>query len=152
MHGSGEKGAAFTGRTWLEKRITGGLWSYRPGAVTRNEEEGLEVQLYELDTSSQIFDCDVLVSLGAPVVYATLCAMQRDIIGREDPLSFGNCSCLRHTWYLGANKPADMSQWSASGERVNEVRFLMECGELIFVLPSKIDHGTGSMEITGVFE
>ena len=81
-------GPAFTKATLLSKELVPGLFTcqfYAFDEPTRSEEERLETKVFSLSCPDKVYERDMLMALGAPVVYASLCAM----LGAQSPMVWG---------------------------------------------------------------
>ena len=147
-------GPAFMKITLLSMELVPGLFTHKfcaPGDPTRVEEEGLKVKVLNLDSPIKVYERDMLIALGAPVIYASLCAMHGNAIPDGMRVPFANCSCHRHEWFLGALRPGEGSVNGSRPAGSHCAPFLMACGELLYLVEATICcKATGLMTITQV--
>ena len=96
MLNSARDGPAFTKATLLNQALAPGLFTrrfYASNEPTGIEEERLKTKVFNLDSPSKVYERDMLVALGAPVMYASLCAIHGSAIPSDMGVPFANCSC-----------------------------------------------------------
>ena len=113
----------------------------------RSEEERLETKVFSLSCPDKVYERDMLMALGAPVVYASLCAMHGSAIPNGVGVPFTNCPCHQHEWFLGALHPGE---GNTSGAGARNAPFLVACGGLLYLVDAVICKTTGLMTIAGV--
>ena len=155
MSNAARDGPSFTKATLLSKELVPGLFTHQFYAFdepTRSEEERLETKVLSLSCPDKVYKRDMLMALGAPVVYAILCAMHGTAIPNGVGVPFMNCSCSRHEWFLGALRPREASATGSQAVGSRSTSFLVTCGGLLYLVKAKICEATGLMTIVGVLD
>ena len=102
----------------------------------------------ELPDDLAIFERDVLVSFGAPLTFATLCAR---VGGRiQEERCFGNCSCKFHNWMLAGAEASMLGPWRPADPFTNKIIFKLECSGVLYTIVVLINRAGGSLKIVSV--
>ena len=155
MSDSTRDGPAFTKATLLNQALAPSLFTHRfyaSAEPTGIEEERLKTKVFNLDSPSKVYERDMLVSFGAPLIYASLCAIHGSAIPSDMGILFANCSCQWHEWFLGALHPDESGSGNSGVAGSRDAHFLVACGGLLYLVKAVICEATGSMTIAGVLD
>ena len=120
------------------------------GGENSGRRGGLDPYLrFQFETADEQTERDLLITLGAPPLFATLCALTSDQV--IDDRSFLNCNCPNHDWYITGVHRSILPRWTTNDPRANRVGFALECSGNIYFVPTRIHRSSGSISFLGVY-